>query len=282
MLKIGDFARLGGVTIKTLHYYDNHDLLKPYHIDSFTSYRYYTIDQLPRLNRILALKDLGFSLDQIRTILKDHLSSHHLQGLLRHRQAQIQELVKTEQSRLARVEARLKQIEREHTHPPYDILLKEMEPQTTISIRTTMPTAEAPQQHLHLVEQIIAVCLREAIPFDGMWSNIVYNYPMSEQNKYLDIEMATTSPVDPGMLGRRFPCESGEVVIRKLALGQIASLIHVGDYDGLWQAYFALLDWANDNGYQQVGAYRQVMHRLTFKGGNEPVTEAQLALIGHA
>ena len=61
MIRIGDFARIGQVSIVTLRHYDEIDLLKPIAVDSVTSYRYYSVSQLPRLNRILALKDLGFS-----------------------------------------------------------------------------------------------------------------------------------------------------------------------------------------------------------------------------
>ena len=59
MIKIGDFARLGQVSVVTLRHYDEIGLLKPVTVDSFTGYRYYSVAQLPRLNRILALKDLG-------------------------------------------------------------------------------------------------------------------------------------------------------------------------------------------------------------------------------
>jgi DNA-binding transcriptional MerR regulator len=59
MLKIGDFSRLGQVTVKTLRHYGQLGLLKPAWIDRYTGYRYYSLEQLPRLNRILALKELG-------------------------------------------------------------------------------------------------------------------------------------------------------------------------------------------------------------------------------
>jgi DNA-binding transcriptional MerR regulator len=65
MLKIGHFSKLSHVTVKALRLYDQLGLLKPSHVDHFTGYRYYLADQLPRLNRILAFKDLGFSLEQI-------------------------------------------------------------------------------------------------------------------------------------------------------------------------------------------------------------------------
>ena len=65
MLKIGDFARLSQIPVKTLRYYDDLGLITPARVDPMTGYRYYSLDQLPRLNRLIALKDLGFSLDQV-------------------------------------------------------------------------------------------------------------------------------------------------------------------------------------------------------------------------
>ena len=65
MFKIGEFSKLTQIPVKTLRYYDELGLLKPVEVDRFTGYRYYSAGQLPRLNRVLALKDLGFSLEQI-------------------------------------------------------------------------------------------------------------------------------------------------------------------------------------------------------------------------
>ena len=75
MIRIGDFSKLSRVSIKTLRYYDEMGLLKPIEVDRFTGYRYYEFDQLPRLYRILALKDLGFSLEEIGRLLKSGLSA---------------------------------------------------------------------------------------------------------------------------------------------------------------------------------------------------------------
>src|SRR5512147_3281105 len=113
MFKIGDFSRLTQVSIKTLRYYDEIGLLKPAQIDRFTNYRYYTIEQLPRLNRILALKDLGLSLDQIGDLLKRDLPADQLRGMLMLRQAEIEQEMQAMHLQMRRVEARLKQIERE-------------------------------------------------------------------------------------------------------------------------------------------------------------------------
>jgi DNA-binding transcriptional MerR regulator len=86
MIKIGDFSKLAHVSIKTLHHYDDLGLLKPIHVDRYSGYRYYDIGQLSRLNRILALKDLGLSLEQVIELLRADLSTAEMRGMLRLKQ----------------------------------------------------------------------------------------------------------------------------------------------------------------------------------------------------
>lgn len=81
MFKIGDFSRLSFVTVKTLHYYDEIGLLKPVKVDRFTGYRYYSADQLPRLNYIVALKNLGLSLEEIGTMISNNLTPTQMRDL---------------------------------------------------------------------------------------------------------------------------------------------------------------------------------------------------------
>ena len=59
MFRIGEFSKLARVTARQLRYYDEYGMLQPAHIDAETGYRYYSATQLPRLHRILALKELG-------------------------------------------------------------------------------------------------------------------------------------------------------------------------------------------------------------------------------
>jgi len=143
MFRIGEFSQMAQVTIRTLRHYDELGLLKPVHTDRFTDYRYYTIEQLPQLNRILALKDLGFSLEQIAQSLKDDVTPEQLHGMLIMKQAELEQQVRAEQMRLARVAARLRQIEQEGKQPEYEVVLKQGVAQTLVSLRETVPTLEA-------------------------------------------------------------------------------------------------------------------------------------------
>ena len=65
MFQAGEFSKLAQVSKRLLRYYEEIGLFAPEHVDRFTGYRYYTAAQLPRLNKILALKELGLSLDHL-------------------------------------------------------------------------------------------------------------------------------------------------------------------------------------------------------------------------
>jgi DNA-binding transcriptional MerR regulator len=136
MFKIGDFSKLSQVPVTALRYYDEMGLLKPIEVDRWTGYRYYSASQLPRLNRVLVLRDLGFSLEQIADLLDRNLPVAEIRGMLRLRRAEITQHMEDEQARLRRMESRLKQIETEGQMPAYDVVLKKAEPQPrVISLR---------------------------------------------------------------------------------------------------------------------------------------------------
>ncbi len=139
LLKIGDFSQLAQVSTRTLRHYDQIGLLKPASIDAFSDYRYYALEQLPRLNRILALKDLGLSLSQIADVLNDTLSAERLRTMLDAEQRKIAQTVRAEQERMLRVRARLGQIEREGERDKHDVVLKADEARTIVTARRVVP-----------------------------------------------------------------------------------------------------------------------------------------------
>ena len=81
MFRIGEFSKITQVSGHSLRYYDEIGLLTPAKIDEWTGYRYYSAQQIPRLNRIMALKDLGLSLTQIKQILQEELLASEIRGM---------------------------------------------------------------------------------------------------------------------------------------------------------------------------------------------------------
>jgi DNA-binding transcriptional MerR regulator len=111
LFTIGDFARHGRVSVRMLRHYDAIGLLRPSYVDPITGYRSYDAGQFVDLNRIVALKDLGFSLEQVRTMIADEISPADLRALLTMRRAELESTVAESFARLAQVESRLRGIQ---------------------------------------------------------------------------------------------------------------------------------------------------------------------------
>ena len=135
MFSIGEFSKLGRVTIDALRHFDALGLLKPAKVDPFTGYRYYSARQLMSLNRIHALKEIGFSLEEIARILQDKLTTDQLRGMLKAQLIRADSEIQSAQSRRGRVLARLNYLDLEDTMPAYEVTLKPVEKQTIAAIR---------------------------------------------------------------------------------------------------------------------------------------------------
>jgi DNA-binding transcriptional MerR regulator len=111
MFRIGEFSRIARVSARLLRYYDELGLLRPGVVDASTGYRYYASSQLQRLNRILVLKDLGLSLEQIGGVIDQQASAAELRAMLEVRRADAEQALAQEATRLRLIEARIAQLD---------------------------------------------------------------------------------------------------------------------------------------------------------------------------
>jgi DNA-binding transcriptional MerR regulator len=109
--KIGDFSRIARVSSRLLRFYDEIGLLTPVHADPQTGYRFYSAKQLADLNRIIVLKELGFSLEEIGPVLKNEVDAAELRGMLLVRRHDTERALASEAHRLRQIETRIAQIE---------------------------------------------------------------------------------------------------------------------------------------------------------------------------
>ena len=98
MYKIGELSKFSGIPVKTLRYYDNEGILSADKIDDFTGYRYYSAEKLSVCYRILALKELGFSLLEIKQALA--LSKEKFFELIAVKQQELENLLKQTETRI--------------------------------------------------------------------------------------------------------------------------------------------------------------------------------------
>jgi predicted transcriptional regulator YdeE/DNA-binding transcriptional MerR regulator len=268
MLKIGDFSKLAQVSVKTLRYYDELGLLRPDWVDRYTGYRYYALQQLPRLNRILALRELGFPLVQIAHLLREDLPASELQRLMKLRQAELEHQVQAEQARLDRVAARLRQIEQEGRQPHYEVLVKPVQPRLVAGIRDTI----AGYRDIG----ILAGELRSYLQGRGVAPSplspcLAVYYDAEYLDRGADVEVAV--PLEDRVRG------NARVTVHELpGSAAVASVVHQGRYDRISAAYRALMAWTLTNGYRAGGPNREI-YLQGFESGpdlSSYVTELQL------
>ena len=266
MIRIGDFARLAQVSVATLRHYDELGLLKPAIVDRFTGYRYYSTAQLPRLNRILALKDLGFTLEQIARTLSGGLTPALLRGMLMLKLAETEQRVTEEQERLSRIEARLRQIEMEDRMPDYDVVLKTVPAMLVAACRVTIPTNEQVPQYLGNAYAAVYDHMRIHGLKDSGLCLAVWHSPA---DVFSDEDAEAVVPIDRPVPG------TDRVAVYELPEVQVAAVVHHGDFADFTQGHVALMKWIEANGYRIAGPYREIYLKHDRRNLADTTTEIQ-------
>lgn len=275
MLKIGDFARTAHVTVKTLRFYAREGLLSPVYIDRYNGYRYYTLDQLPTLNRILAFKDLGFSLAQIRQLLGETLTAAELRAMLRVKQAELQQAVARESARLERVEERLKMIDDEARADISDILFSS---EFTAGSNKNKETGMEPTRF----ETLPAFTVM-GMKYRGnnanqeiaqMWGRLnprAGEIPMTGECAYGVCLMLPDAPEGEFEYVAGFKVEQYDkvpdgMVVVDVPENRYAVFAHRGSLAGLKVTYAGICDeWFPRSGYKPTGGYDMEVYTKEFK-----------------
>jgi len=268
VFKIGDFSRLSLVSVKALRYYDELGLLKPARVDEFTGYRYYSARQLTRLNRILAMKDMGLSLEQIALLLDKELTPDQIRGMLRLKQVELRQQLVEGQARLARIEAWLQAFEQEVTMPAYDVVLKKVAPLQVAQLRGVAPSMEQIGPTLdRLFDQVMGYISQHGATPVGPGITLYYDTEYCER----DISVGACMSFE-GSLNDGEQVKVGELP----AVETMASVIHHGSFSTMGQAYNAISKWIETNGYHISGPTRELNIEYE-RGGDQSkfVTEIQ-------
>ena len=243
MYSIGDFSRINRITPKTLRHYDRIGLLKPARIDDWTGYRYYDADQLPKIRRILGLKELGFSLSEVHQILSD---AAPVETLLARRESELDQSIREDTARLDRVREYLARI-RTGESMTTNVEVKGLPEVIVASMRTTIPSYETyfeivPRMGEYM-RSVGAVCREPAYCF-----TIYHDGEYREHDIDVEICEAVVAPC----------AESDRVKFKTIeAVDSAACLVHTGPYDRIGEAYNRLFEWIESNGYAPAGNPRE-------------------------
>jgi DNA-binding transcriptional MerR regulator/effector-binding domain-containing protein len=250
MFSIGEFARLGTVSVRTLRHYDEIGLLRPAEVDPQIGYRYYSASQLGQLNRIVALKELGLSLAQANQLLAG-ITPGELQGMLMLRRAQLEQELAARENQLLEVEARLGYIAKEGTMPADDITVKKIPARGVVALTGPAP-AYGPQHIVPIVNR-----LREQFDLLGIPGLAKVTGPYMifyEDRDGNDITVHLALPVAGA------PAELPPPA-KYLVLPEIEAVVAVrsGAAASIFPTvYYDLARWADAHGYQTRGPGREL------------------------
>jgi DNA-binding transcriptional MerR regulator/effector-binding domain-containing protein len=258
MFSIGDFAGLGRVSVRMLRHYDAIGLLRPAHVDPHNGYRYYTAAQLRVLNRITAVKDLGFTLEQVQSFLDDKVDVGELRGMLRLRRAELSAQVERDTDRLAQVDARLRMIESEGHMDTGDVVLKNIAPMRLAVLSATATSYDDPASITEnlspLYPRLIEMMERHGVAITG--APIAYYTPEPTGPRDETVRCHAAFPIGSARVGG----DAGFEVVELPGIEQAATALHQGSMSEAFRTGQKLADWVDENGYAVVepGMAREV------------------------
>jgi DNA-binding transcriptional MerR regulator len=247
MFGIGDFARHGRVSVRMLRHYDAIGLLRPAHVDPATGYRYYRAGQLADLNRIVALKDLGFTLEAVRGILDDRVSAEELRGMLRLRRAELAAAIAADAARLRQVEERLRSIESEGTMGTAEVQVKTL-PAVRLAELPGVAASYGPADISPVIRPLYAeLGARLAAAGVAVTGPAIAYY--------------TDAPDGGVVVHAGLPVAGGTgdfTVVDLPAVPRAATIVHKGDIDDVLATYEVLARWMDGNGVRAGGDAREL------------------------
>jgi DNA-binding transcriptional MerR regulator len=252
MFRIGEFAQIAQVSGRQLRFYDQLGLLRPAHTDPQTGYRYYSIRQLPRLNSILALKELGLSLEQIGPLLRNEISPVELRGMLTMKRAQVERSLRDEEARLRHIESRIAQIDRHGGFEDYDVVVKAVEPIPYLSLRCACEDMDEATRVIRLVAEEGGRQIRPALR-----DKLIVVARNDRDDEKLDLEIGF-SLMRPSNANIRV---AGDLVLSASELPAVetmATIVRPGTNSASHTSFGAIGSWIEANAYEIAGPCREV------------------------
>jgi DNA-binding transcriptional MerR regulator len=253
VFRIGEFSRIARVSCRLLRYYDELGLLKPARMDGESGYRYYSASQLPQLNRILVLRDLGLSLEQITRLLAKELPLSELRGMLLMRRAEVEQLIEAEVQRLRQIESRLAQIESSGTPVPDDVILRQEPARKLLSLRQRVASFPA---GVKLIGELSKTIPRVTGNRQLGQFVVIAHAPEFEPDD-IDVEFGVFLHEDIGN-SIRLP-DGRELSVRDLpAVERLASCVRIGPPQDAHLTTARIGQFIEANGYRICGPNREV------------------------
>lgn len=280
MFKIGEFSKLCGLSVDTLYHYEKLKILVPITVDKLTGYRYYDASQMMTVNKILALKDAGFALEEVDNIMNGDVSVPMLIEMLESKAVFLETTLSNGYNRLERLHTNIFLIKNGGISQMNEISIKKVEPILVASIRKVFDKEEfnenLEKMWTSVNEYIDKKGVKRTIPClmlynSGWWDlrqlNVMYD------KKNLDVEVA--EPITKSFEGNE------EVHVYELPrVEKMACIVHNGPFSTIGKTIDTLFEWLKNNNYLADGAVREIYHKGEWATDNpdEYITELQIPI----
>lgn len=239
MYRIGEFSRICGVSVKTLRFYAKEGIVIPEYVDNFTGYRYYSLKQLEQIHQVIALKSMGFSLQDIKKF------EENIFNIMTKRERELQEILQKAKKQLLQLQT-IREMMSMDTEKRFSIILQEVKERFILSKRAVFKNREELKQISRKMKQDLkklGVEIEEPITI----INYETSMPFSER---ADMEIGISPQGNfPKGLGYQ----------KKWILGgEVASILCKSDE--INQAYSALQFYIQHNNYQIIGAFYEIQY----------------------
>lgn len=238
MLRIGDFSKLSRVSIRMLRHYDEIGLLVPKSIDDITGYRYYGEEQLPVVDRITALKNMGFRLSTVGEILKSYDNPQTLAAFLKVKQAEIIAEAEEVNHRLHLLDTAIKRLRKDDTAMNYNVIVKTMPERYVASVRKVIPSYD---QEGMLWNIMMSETASMGMQIAENCNSLAMFHDEGFKERDVDVEIQMT------VKGSYKDTEN--VVFKAVPAVEIASATYNGSYEQMPAVNHAVATWVKDNGY---------------------------------
>ena len=249
LLRIGEFARLCGVSVKALRFYAAQDLLEPDYVDADSGYRYYRIEQAKQLAVIHNLRAAGFSIKEIKALVASDLGADGLHELIAAKRERLLSDRRRIEEQLRIVDTLAQSLESGFPQPISTVKLTNIEAKLVYSIAATVPElGEAVTQIFETAETAVSQNNARAPspPF------LIFHDPPDKER---DLNLEVCIPITENAVNR---IDARQVEGHQLA----CSVVYGGDYAQTVPLMSRMCTWLKSVGLAVAGPLREVYHRF--------------------
>ncbi|ULQ59521.1 MerR family transcriptional regulator [Brucepastera parasyntrophica] len=251
MFRIGEFSKLMQVSIRMLRYYDEEGLLKPARTDYYTGYRYYSTDQIVTLQKILFLKDTGFTVSEITEALHNW-NGTFISAKMENKKEEIRKTIEAETWKLKRIETVMETITDDTVSVRHDFIIKKIPAYQVLSLRKIIPDYFSEEL---LWKELGESVKKEKIRLPQNTENFAIYHDEEYKEQNVDVEICVR-------VDRREADRPGIVWRTTEAVESMASTLVYGPFENIAGVYLSFAHWLSAHtNFSMEGKNRQICHR---------------------